>query len=84
MLSLTASLSVFFSICSYAVAEKAIILANRSATLYHMEKYDETLIDIKRSLDYGYPKELLYKLYERQAKCYMAKKDYPNTVAKFK
>ncbi|XP_037806669.1 SET and MYND domain-containing protein 4 [Lucilia sericata] len=66
------------------VLEKAIILANRSASLYHMEKYDETLIDIKRSLDYGYPKDLLYKLYDRQARCYMAKKDYPNTIHCFK
>ncbi|KAM7345838.1 SET and MYND domain containing, class 4, member 3 [Cochliomyia hominivorax] len=64
--------------------DKAIILANRSAALYHMEKYNETLIDIKRSLDYGYPKDLLYKLYERQARCFMAKKDYPNTISCFK
>lgn len=64
--------------------EKAIILANRSAALYHMEKFDETLIDVKRSINYGYPKDLLYKLYERQARCYMAKKDYPNTILCFK
>ncbi|XP_061397445.1 SET and MYND domain-containing protein 4 [Musca vetustissima] len=66
------------------VNEKSIILANRSAALYHLEKYDEAMIDIKRSLDYGYPKDLLYKLYERLARCYMAKKDYPNTIKYFK
>uniref|UniRef100_A0A1A9WP51 SET domain-containing protein n=1 Tax=Glossina brevipalpis TaxID=37001 RepID=A0A1A9WP51_9MUSC len=66
------------------VVEKSIILANRSAALYHLDKYDETLIDIKRSLDYGYPKDMLYKLYERQAKCFLAKKDYPNSITYFK
>uniref|UniRef100_A0A1A9UIY6 MYND-type domain-containing protein n=1 Tax=Glossina austeni TaxID=7395 RepID=A0A1A9UIY6_GLOAU len=66
------------------VLEKSIILANRSAALYHLDKYDETLIDIKRSLDYGYPKDTLYKLYERQAKCFLAKKNYPNSIICFK
>ncbi|XP_036331884.1 SET and MYND domain-containing protein 4 [Rhagoletis pomonella] len=65
-------------------SERAIILANRSATLFHMEKYDETLIDVKRAIDLGYPKDLIYKLYERQARCYMVKKNYPNTIASFK
>ncbi|XP_037950105.1 SET and MYND domain-containing protein 4-like [Teleopsis dalmanni] len=64
--------------------DKAIALANRSATLYHMKKYDESLIDIKRSMELGYPKDLLYKLYERQARCYMAKMNYPCTIAAFK
>ncbi|XP_075166218.1 SET and MYND domain containing, class 4, member 3 isoform X1 [Haematobia irritans] len=66
------------------VSEKAIVLANRSAALYHLDKYDEAMIDIKRSMDYGYPKDLIYKLYERLARCYMAKKDYPNTIKYFK
>lgn len=66
------------------VLEKSIILANRSAALYHLDKYDETLIDIKRSLDYGYPRDTLYKLYERQAKCFLAKKNYPSSIIYFK
>lgn len=68
----------------FLVSERAIILANRSATLFHLEKYDETLIDVKRSIDLAYPKDLIYKLYERQARCHMVKKDYPNTIASFK
>lgn len=66
------------------MSERAIILANRSATLFHMEKYDETLIDVQRSIDLGYPKDLIYKLYERQARCYMVKKAYNSTIASFK
>ncbi|XP_053964507.1 SET and MYND domain-containing protein 4 [Anastrepha ludens] len=65
-------------------SERAIILANRSATLFHMEKYDETLIDVKRSIDWGYPKELLYKLYERQARCYLAQENFPYAIDCFK
>ncbi|XP_055917831.1 SET and MYND domain-containing protein 4 [Eupeodes corollae] len=64
-------------------AEKSIILANRSATLYHMTKYDETLLDIQRAMDYGYPKDLIYKLYERQARCYLAKKNFSSALLAF-
>ncbi|KAH8280291.1 hypothetical protein KR018_001592 [Drosophila ironensis] len=74
----------YLALPSENVAEIRIALANRSATLYHMTKYQECLIDIKRSLDLGYPKDLIYKLYERQARCYMALKDYPRTIESFK
>ena len=65
-------------------AEQAIILANRSATLYHMQKFDETLIDIRRAIKLGYPNNLSYKLYEREARCHLAKKNYPKTIEYFK
>ncbi|XP_011192734.2 SET and MYND domain-containing protein 4 [Zeugodacus cucurbitae] len=74
----------YMALPEHKVSDRAIILANRSATLFHMEKFDEALIDVKRSIDLGYPKDLIYKLYERQARCYMVKKDYPNTIACFK
>lgn len=66
------------------VTEKAIILANRSAALYHLERYIETLQDIKRSLDLKYPKEMSYKLLDRQARCYLALKQYPQAIHCFK
>ncbi|EDW01344.1 SET and MYND domain-containing protein 4 [Drosophila grimshawi] len=66
------------------VLERSIALANRSATLYHMQKYCECLVDIRRSLELEYPKDLVYKLYERQARCYVALKDYPRTISAFK
>ncbi|TDG50660.1 hypothetical protein AWZ03_002964 [Drosophila navojoa] len=64
--------------------ERSIALANRSATLYHLQKHSECLVDIRRALELEYPKELVYKLYERQARCYMALKDYPRTINAFK
>lgn len=49
-----------------------------------MQKHSECLVDIRRALELEYPKELIYKLYERQARCYMALKDYPRTISAFK
>lgn len=49
-----------------------------------MQKHSECLVDIRRALELQYPKDLIYKLYERQASCYMALKDYPRTIAAFK
>ncbi|XP_030386848.1 SET and MYND domain-containing protein DDB_G0284059 [Scaptodrosophila lebanonensis] len=74
----------YVALPSENVAERAIVLANRSATLYHMDKHKECLIDVRRAIDLGYPKDLIYKLYERQARCYMALKDYPHSVSSFK
>ncbi|BFG06135.1 SET and MYND domain-containing protein 4 [Drosophila madeirensis] len=74
----------YMSLPSENVAEICLVLANRSATLYHMQKYQECLIDIRRAIDLGYPKDLIYKLYERRARCYMALKDYPHTIEAFK
>lgn len=77
------SFSVFLAL-SCTVLERSIALANRSATLFHMQKHSECLVDIRRALELQYPKDLIYKLYERQASCYMALKDYPRTIAAFK
>ncbi|KAH8415808.1 hypothetical protein KR222_001194 [Zaprionus bogoriensis] len=74
----------YVALPSDKVLERSIALANRSATLYHMQKHSECLVDIRRALELGYPKDLIYKLYERQARCYMAIKDYPRTIAAFK
>ncbi|XP_068146195.1 SET and MYND domain-containing protein 4 [Drosophila tropicalis] len=74
----------YITLPSDKVPELRIALANRSATLYHLQKYKECLLDIQRSIDLGYPKDLIYKLYERQARCHMALKDYPHTIESFK
>ncbi|KAK2584344.1 hypothetical protein KPH14_006734 [Odynerus spinipes] len=52
----------------------AVMLANRSAALYHLEQYQRCLDDIEEALKLGYPKELRYKLDERQARCFLALK----------
>uniref|UniRef100_A0A182QSN0 MYND-type domain-containing protein n=1 Tax=Anopheles farauti TaxID=69004 RepID=A0A182QSN0_9DIPT len=80
---------VFYNKCYVAtpkenVQEKSIILANRSAALYHLEKYDLALRDIQRALAHQYPKQMMYKLTERKARCYLAKKDYEAALECFK
>ncbi|XP_055544486.1 SET and MYND domain-containing protein 4 [Wyeomyia smithii] len=64
--------------------ERAIILANRSAALYHLEKYDLALEDIQRAIRFNYPKDMMYKLTERQARCYLGKKDHVSALKCFK
>ncbi|XP_049549164.1 SET and MYND domain-containing protein 4 [Anopheles darlingi] len=80
---------VFYNKCYLStpkenVQEKSIILANRSAALYHLEKYDLALRDIQRALDHQYPKQMMYKLTERKARCYLAKKDHESALEWFK
>ncbi|XP_001865735.2 SET and MYND domain-containing protein 4 [Culex quinquefasciatus] len=79
----------YYNLCYMATpesneSEKAIILANRSAALYHMEKYDLALKDIQRAIRLQYPKELMYKLTERKARCYLGKKDHVKALECFK
>lgn len=48
-------------------------MANRSAALYHMKQYRLVLDDLKELHRVGsYPKNLLYKVAERKARCYLA------------
>lgn len=61
----------------------AILLANRSAALYHMEKFSHALNDIELAEE-NYPTEMLYKLKERTARCYLALKQYRNALKSFK
>ncbi|OXU21510.1 hypothetical protein TSAR_009791 [Trichomalopsis sarcophagae] len=48
-----------------------LALANRSAALFYMEKYEACIKDIELALEYDYPKSMLYKLYLRAAQCYL-------------
>ncbi|XP_058819600.1 SET and MYND domain-containing protein 4-like isoform X2 [Topomyia yanbarensis] len=57
--------------------EKSIVLANRSAALFHLNKFEEALKDIDLSIYLYYPNSMQYKLMERKARCYIALKDLP-------
>ncbi|XP_011314323.1 SET and MYND domain-containing protein 4 [Fopius arisanus] len=64
--------------------ELGIFLANRSAALHNLELYDLALKDINEALRIGYPKELIYKIEERRAKCHLAMKNHPAAVDSFR
>ncbi|XP_017886108.1 SET and MYND domain-containing protein 4-like [Ceratina calcarata] len=61
-----------------------VIFGNRSATLYHLEQHNHALTDIKEAKRVGYPKELLYKLEERRAKCLLGLKRHDEAVLAFR
>lgn len=65
------------------VEDFSILLANRSAALYRMEKFDLALQDIELAEE-SYPKEMMHKLKERAARCYLAKKCYEQALEAFK
>ena len=50
--------------------------ANRSAALRKLGQYEECLTDVARAAKFGYPKENVYKLWERKGKCYLGLKRY--------
>ena len=56
------------------ISEASIILANRSAALYHLDRHQLALRDCDEALKLGYPQHLLYKLEERRARCLLALK----------
>lgn len=64
--------------------ELSIILANRSAALYHLERHKYALEDIEEALRLGYPKDLFYKLEERRARCLLGLKRYDEAVEAFR
>lgn len=61
----------------------AIIFANRSAVLYHQEQYDAALKEIERAIEANYPKDMMYKLKERKARCLLAKKSLKEALKAF-
>ncbi|EDS42181.1 conserved hypothetical protein [Culex quinquefasciatus] len=58
--------------------EMSLIVANRSAALFHLNKYEHALQDIELALELKYPQDMHYKLMERKARCYFGMKDLPN------
>ncbi|XP_034746376.1 SET and MYND domain-containing protein 4 [Etheostoma cragini] len=67
----------------------SLCYANRSAALYHLQHYQESLDDIDRALKNSYPSHLLHKLEDRHMQCLKhlsagqkAKEDQPNPASK--
>jgi tetratricopeptide (TPR) repeat protein len=60
------------------------LFANRSAVLYHQEKYDAALKEIERAIAAGFPNEMMYKLKERKARCLLAKKEHKEALMAFR
>lgn len=57
-------------ICAPEVGpELSLAFGNRSAALFHMGQYQEANSDIKLALKHKYPKNLEYKLHQRQGQC---------------
>ena len=54
----------------------ALCYANRSAALRRLCQYEDCLRDIARAARFGYPKENMFKLWERKGKCYYGLKRY--------
>ena len=54
----------------------SIILANRSAALDGAGLYEACIRDIDRSIKFGYPKELWYKIYKRKGHAYVKLRQY--------
>ncbi|KAG5673986.1 hypothetical protein PVAND_003982 [Polypedilum vanderplanki] len=74
----------YIMIPSDSQKDVAILFANRSAVLYHLENYDAALKEIERAIACSYPKEMMYKLKERKARCFLAKKDLKEALKAFK
>ena len=49
--------------------EQALAYANRSAVLFHLDKFTSALVDVNRALKMNYPEELMPKLLVRKEKC---------------
>ncbi|KAK2155570.1 hypothetical protein LSH36_236g00004 [Paralvinella palmiformis] len=64
--------------------EFVLALGNRSATLFKLKEYKRCLEDIKVALKYNYPKHLLYKLYDRQGRCYQELGQQEQAVTSFR
>ncbi|XP_008202496.1 SET and MYND domain-containing protein 4 [Nasonia vitripennis] len=64
--------------------ELGVILANRSAAFYHLDKFDLALRDCEEALKVGYPKHLTYKVAERRARCLLGLKSHTKAMEAFK
>lgn len=51
--------------------ELAVAIANRSASLFYLNRYHDCIKDIELANKLNYPRQLQYKLYLRAAQCYM-------------
>ena len=68
----------------YTHEELALGYANRSAVLFQLKEYELCIRDITRAFDNSYPNNLMYKLFERKARCLKALKEYPRALEAMK
>jgi len=61
----------------------ALALSNRSAALLHLQRYQQCIHDISASIELGFPKNMMYKLMDRRAKCYMYMKQPQLAISSF-
>ena len=59
----------------------AYSVANRSACFYHLGDIQSCLKDIGLALSSGYPEQLVYKLHERKAKCFILLQQFDQAKA---
>lgn len=52
--------------------------------MYHQAQYDAALAEIERAIEAKYPQDLMYKLKERKARCWLAKKNTEEALKAFK
>lgn len=69
---------------SFSHEELALGYANRSAVLFQMKEYELCIRDITRAFDNSYPNNLMYKLFERKARCLKALKDFSRALESMK
>ncbi|XP_023723064.1 SET and MYND domain-containing protein 4 isoform X3 [Cryptotermes secundus] len=60
--------------------ELSLALANRSAALFHLGAYQESLQDIALAFQSGYPTSLHYKLHMRRSQCFSRLNRYMEEV----
>ena len=51
--------------------ELSVAIANRSAALFYLNRYDDCLKDIELAIKLNYPKQLHCKIYLRAVQCYL-------------
>ena len=51
--------------------------------MYHTEQYDAALKEIEHAIEAKYPKDMMYKLKERKARCMLAKKNLEEALKAF-
>lgn len=61
-----------------------MLLANRAAAFYHLDKFRLALSDCEEAIKIGYPKHLMYKLEERRARCLLGLKCHLKAIEAFK
>ncbi|XP_018306550.1 SET and MYND domain-containing protein 4 isoform X2 [Mycetomoellerius zeteki] len=69
-----ASLESYTKSATYAPSNSinlSIAIANRSASLFYLDRWQDCISDINLAIKLGYPENLRYKLHLRAAQCYL-------------